>query len=479
MLQNAAAHVRAGNFDQADTLCKRLLKVNKSDTEAVYLYGLVHFRRGAYAEAVRLFERCLKLDSNMDKARIRLGNALSANGRFKPAIKAYDRVLKRTPTHGGALAGKADALDRSGDWKAALVLLEPIIASGDEDADIAYIYATLAVQARKFEEAIEVARRQVDNDLPDPRGRRRLHMVMATAYDKLERYDEAFEAASAGHQTFSIPSDDAATVRRADDTVAAFTRASLDAIPKSNNGSDVPIFVVGMPRSGSTLIEQIIAAHPRAHGVGEIGTMPTLIDEMFRTLGVLWYSPGMIAKIDQDVVNRLASRYLAEVRTGAPRVDRIVDKRLDNFEHIGLIARCLPNARIIHARRDPLDTCLSCHLQTLAPAKHPYAANLTSLGIKYREYLRVMDHWTTTLGLPILEVDYETLVGDQETETRRIIDFCGLDWHEACLTFHTAARDVTTVSYSQVRQPMYRTSLGRASHYAAHLGPLREILGQT
>jgi hypothetical protein len=232
-----------------------------------------------------------------------------------------------------------------------------------------------------------------------------------------------------------------------------------------------------MPRSGSTLIEQIIDAHPEACGAGELDAMPGTVAELFRSLGVTQYGPELLEKLDQRILDRLAGRYLGLLKRHGRAPARIVDKRLDNFEHLALIGLLLPNARVIHSRRDPLDTCVSCHLQTLAPNKHPYAAHQRSLGLKYREYDRLMTHWQATLDIPILNVRYEDLVREQERVSREIIEFCGLDWDDACLAFHGTGREVRTVSYDQVRRPIYGSAVGRHRNYEKHLGPLREALG--
>jgi tetratricopeptide (TPR) repeat protein len=202
LLQQAAAHIQGGNLGAAETLCREVLKRHRNDIDALYLLGTVEQRRGGYAGAVRCFERCVKAEPT-PRYLCKLGTALAAQGNFERAIARYDQALKRDAGCAAALAGKADALDRQGRRDDAIALLEPVVAAGDEDPNIAYVYANLAVQASRHEEAIEVARRHVDNELPDPTARRRLHMTLAKAYDKLGRYDEAFAAATEGHRAFS------------------------------------------------------------------------------------------------------------------------------------------------------------------------------------------------------------------------------------------------------------------------------------
>ena len=257
LFQEAGANIQSGNLGPAEAACREVLKRHRNDVDALFLLGTVEMRRGSYAGAVRCFEKCVKITPT-PRFLCKLGTALAAQGRFDRAIARYDQALKRETGCAAALAGKADALDRRGQRDAAIALLQPVVAAGDEDPNIAYVYANLAVQAGRHEEAVRVARRHIDNDLPDPTARRRLHMTLAKAYDRLERYDEAFAAATEGHRAFSVPADDVGLVRWTDLMIDAFTRANLARAPRSTTVSEVPVFVVGMPRSGSTLIEQII-----------------------------------------------------------------------------------------------------------------------------------------------------------------------------------------------------------------------------
>lgn len=477
LLQQAGSLIRSGRLDAAETLCKQALKQNRKDVDALFFLGMIDSRRGEYNRAVRHLETCVKFQPKSAKFLCRLGTALAAQGRFDQAISRYNRTLKLEPSNAAALAGKADALDRRGDQTGAIALLDPIVKSGEEDPNIAYVFANLAVQAGRSKEAVQVALRHVNSELPDPTARRRLYMTLAKAYDKLERYDDAFEAATQGHRTFSIPTDNEAIIRQTDQTIAAFSAQTLAQLPRSNNPSEVPVFVVGMPRTGSTLIEQIIDAHPEACGAGELDAMPNVAAELFGELGVSGYGPQLIEKFDPELVNRYASKYLSRLKQHSRSATRIVDKRLDNVQHVGLIALLFPYARVIFAHRHPLDTCLSCHLQTLAPHKHPYAADLKSLGIMYRQTTRLIRHWRDVLEMPTLDVSYEQLVVEQERISRQLIDFCGLEWDDRCLAFHETGRQARTISYDQVRQPLYQTAVRRHANYTKHLGPLVEALG--
>ncbi|MGH6874602.1 MAG: sulfotransferase family protein, partial [Aestuariivirgaceae bacterium] len=238
------------------------------------------------------------------------------------------------------------------------------------------------------------------------------------------------------------------------------------------------VFIVGMPRSGTSLVEQIIASHPKAFGAGELDD----IGFIAATLGMkgvrtdVPVDPERILSLSRPEIVKAASRYLRRLSRRSPEAVRITDKMPHNFERLGLIALMLPRARVIHCRRDPLDTCLSIFMQDFQEA-HGYAANLRSLGLYYGEYAGLMAHWRKVLPTPLLEVDYERLIENAPAEIRKIIDFVGLKWDDACLNFHRTRRAVATSSHWQVRQPIYATSVMRWQNYRQFLAPLIEALG--
>jgi hypothetical protein len=232
----------------------------------------------------------------------------------------------------------------------------------------------------------------------------------------------------------------------------------------------MPIFVLGMPRSGTTLVEQILASHPQVHGAGELRALQRLVD------GLGDY-PAAATRLAPAELARLGESYLAQIRPLAGGRAHLVDKMPANFLHAGLIHLMLPGARIVHCRRDPVDTCLSCYTK-LFSGEQMFAYDLRELGLFHRAYQTLMAHWRAVLPPDrFIEVDYEAVVENLEGEARRLVAFLGLPWDEACLGFHKTERPVRTASVNQVRQPIYRTSAGRWKAHAAHLEPLLSALG--
>jgi hypothetical protein len=241
--------------------------------------------------------------------------------------------------------------------------------------------------------------------------------------------------------------------------------------------SAVPIFVFGMPRSGTTLVEQIIASHPRAFGADERMDFNRAVGRLVAANGMPMF-PDMIGSVTAPQLRALGAAYLAGLQAAAPDAERITDKWPANFIFAGLIHLALPNARLIHVSRDPLDTCLSCFARLFAGPHLSYTYDLGELGRYYRGYEKLMVHWRRVLPQGVmLDVRYEELIADFEPQARRIMAHCGLEWDERCLAFHATQRAVRSASASQVRQPLYTRAVGRWRPYAAMLGPLVEALG--
>ena len=258
-----------------------------------------------------------------------------------------------------------------------------------------------------------------------------------------------------------------------------FTRERVRAMPKATLRSDKPVFIVGMPRSGTSLVEQILASHPAVHGAGELDFIHHIWVGMLGMLGSNFGKyPKCLDNLTTEQVDGMADVYLSPLVAMKPDAVRITDKMPLNFLHLGLIASLFPSARIIHCRRDPMDTCLSCFM-THFNYPQPFQHDLEHLGHFYRLYEKLMGHWKTVIDLPMLEVSYEEVVADPEAQSRRMVEFLGLPWNDDCLKFHQTKRPCATASVMQVRRPVYGSSVGRWRHYEKHLGPLKSALWGT
>lgn len=410
-------------------------------------------------EALAAAERALRIQPENGEAHEILAVALQAARRYDDAIAAFERAaaLSNAGTIGVRKAMLFLELGRTAD---ALIELDRVIVR-TPDLAVAWFTRALAREYRLDRAEIDAIERILDsakhltfND------RLQLRFTLGRAY--LERGEIAtgfshLETASRMKRG-SIDYDVAADERLMSGLIERFTPDALARLQGCGSPSDVPIFIVGMPRSGTTLVEQILAAHPLVFGAGELPYFGRLAEN--------------VTALDAEHVGRLGHEYVERIRALAPEATRIVDKMPLNFLHLGFINAALPRARIVHVRRDPVDTCVSCYL-TLFERQLGFSYDLEELGRFYQSYRRLVDHWRTILPADrFIDLDYEALVSDLERETRRLIEFCGLPWDDRCLRFYEEPRYVSTASMNQVRRPIYSQSVGRARALRQYLEPL-------
>ncbi|MCK5092697.1 MAG: sulfotransferase, partial [Gammaproteobacteria bacterium] len=237
--------------------------------------------------------------------------------------------------------------------------------------------------------------------------------------------------------------------------------------------SEAPVFIVGMPRSGTSLVEQIIASHPQAYGAGELTYIGAVINNLAPDSDDY---PECMKHVSPSILEGIADGYIRHISTLAGNEKIVVDKMPLNYHHLGFIRILFPKAKIIHCKRNPMDTCLSCYMMDFA-ARQPFSNNLDDLGEYYKLYLKQMQYWKDVVKIPILDIQYEELVDNQEEISHKIISYCGLDWDDACLSFHKNKRVTLTASNQQVNKPIYKKSVERWRNYEEDLTPLIKTLG--
>jgi len=302
-----------------------------------------------------------------------------------------------------------------------------------------------------------------------------LHFAAGKMYDDIETYEQAFDHYRLANDLFDVAFDPAAYAEEVSALIATYTPDLLARGLEFGLDTESPVFIVGMPRAGTTLVEQILSSHPDVYGAGELGTMTNLTGRVVHLTGDSAPYPDCARQLDQEGARLLAQEYMESLAAATKTAACFTDKMPKNFLHLGLIALLLPAARVINVQRDPMDTCLSIYF-THFLAHHAYAYNLTNLGLYYRQYQRLMAHWQRVLPLRSMELRYEELVADQVGMSRKLVEFCGLSWDERCLSFHKSDRVVHTTSGPQVRQPLYGSSVGRWHRYESHLTPLVDAL---
>ena len=437
----AFAAFRAGDFVRAAAFADKLLTRQKSDRDLHDLYGQCCLRTGRYAEARKTFQKLLAARPDDPALLTQLGYAYLWDGKTAEAHAAFDRVIALAPNFAPGFAGKADVYDREGDDEGVKELLTPFIEAGTENATMAVAYARMLQHGQRFVEAAALTSKHLANPQLDGVSRHILCEIAAKSYEKLGQFDKAFESFAASNALKARPFDPNAYVARCDEIIGMFAPANVARMPRSRLRSDLPIFIASMPRSGSTLVEQIIHAHPKAFGAGEILSIHEMIGNLQTTLGSMWPFPRCMGDFRQHHADQLAKAYLDELRQYDRKASRIVNKHLDNYLYLGLIDVLFPGARVVHVKRDPLDNCFSLFMAQMSTNSYPWSTDFRNIALAYRQYERLMEHWRSVLRIPVLDVQYEDLVNDTEAGIRRIIDFCGLPWDEnACAIGRRSAR---------------------------------------
>lgn len=466
----AAALLQAQRPQEAAAAWRRSLDVVPDAIGTRVNLGTLLGRLGRSGEAMVHFAHAVAADPHL-KAVCREPKALSSEEeRCRTVLENCRHILARYPNYAPAQYSMACSLLNLGRSAEARQACERAIAL-DPTVPVYYHILVHGGDAEQKAAAVAALERLAGQEAALPEdGRAMLHFLLARAYDDQRRYGEAFahlqhaNAIKRGRVVY----DEARELDRLSAIAAAFPSARLQA-DGSGATSDAPVFVLGMPRSGTSLIEQILACHPDVYGAGE----RTLLGDL-----VAGDHDAVPAADMHDVEDwrRLGEAYahqLARIGAGAKRV---VDKQPFNFKLIGCIRLALPQARIIHVRRDPRDTCFSCYGLMFA-GEIGFAYDLAELGRYYRAYEALMAHWRAALPEGVmLEVRYEDLVDDLESQARRMLAYCGLEWDVRCLDFHKAERAVATASLMQIRQPLYRSAIGRWRPYEMHLAPLIEAL---
>lgn len=500
----AVALLRQGLPDEAEDHLLRIGGDAARAPEVAYALGQVNAERGDPEGAAELFRAALAADPDNAAAHIALGKQLMDLGDLVEAeahMRRARALQPETPEIRCNLGLIADALGRHdeavslfrGAGEPGLVCLaESHIGRGGFDLAAAAIDDLEA--GNPDHPCVFSLRAQIGRAGSDGAGRRRaeavaeqgrgdpsdvadLLLALGRSYEDEGAFDRAFDYFRRGNELLNarIRYDAAGEERAVDDLIATFAPTLFESAAGSGGDSEVPVFVVGMPRSGTSLVEQIVASHPKAAGAGELVDMPRIRSRLARAIGSDRPFPACAAELDGEAARRLAGDYLTRLLPVAPDALRIVDKLPHNFLCLGLIALLLPRARIVHCRRDPLDTCLSIYQHRFSGA-HPYAYALDRLGHAFRQYARLMEHWRAVLPSPMHEIAYERLIANPEQESRALIAFLGLDWDDACLAFHETERTVRTPSAWQVRQPIYAGAVEKWRNYETHLGPLIDAL---
>jgi tetratricopeptide (TPR) repeat protein len=430
--------------------------------------------RDQYDAAEACYRKALRIQPDMAEAYFNLGTCYQSQGKYKEALANFERAVEIKPDYLEAVAGIAIILEHQGEFAKAQELLTPQLDAGIKEINLALAYAAVARHVDQRHQAATLLEGLVEQE-PNVHTRSRTYFMLGKLYDETADYDRAFSRYQKANDIDPFRFDPAQNARTFAELRAVFSAERQATRPRASNRSRLPVFIVGMPRSSTSLVEQILASHPLVYGAGELDDLYRITQSLAKEIGSPLPYPGCVEALTRKNIDSIAQRHLDRLGRFSNDVARVTDKMPHNFLSLGLIELLFPEARVIHCMRDPLDTCLSIYFQQFNKY-HPYATNLEHLGVYYNHYLTMMAHWKKTLCIPIMDMQYEEMVENPEETSRRLIDFCELEWDDRCLKFHESKRIVTTPSYDQVRRPIYKKSVARWKKYEKHLDPLKNAL---
>lgn len=463
------ALARLGRYQEAEEQLRRAIGIRSAFPEAHYNLAGVLQVTGRFQESEMPLRRALKLKPAYLEARVSLGMSLALLNRLPEARDCYEKALRSAPRHAPALVGLGKIEAREGRFAAAESAYQRAL---EAEPGAFYAWAAL-VWLRRMSPADSAWLKRAEEMVADglaPSDEATLRFAMGKYCDDIGDFPRAFrnyQRANELQRTLARPYDRAAHSHFVDDLVRVYTRDALARPQAGASDSERPVFVVGMPRSGTSLVEQIVASHPAAHGAGELEFWIAAVSKHETAI-----RQGLPS---ESLRSKLASDYLRLLATHSRDATRVIDKAPVNSDYLGLIHAVFPRARFIYLQRDPIDSCLSCYFQQFSPTM-TFAMDLTDLADYYREHRRLIEHWRSALPSgTLLEVPYAGLVADQEKWSRAIVDFIGLPWDERCLDFHKTERAVTTASVWQVRQKVFGSSVGRWRNYQKFISPLLSL----
>ncbi|MGN6370037.1 MAG: tetratricopeptide repeat-containing sulfotransferase family protein [Phycisphaerae bacterium] len=472
-LHRARALFQSGHVLQSRDAYTQLTRSYPFEWHLYWAIGICELRLGQLREAEGPLRRAVELNPNAPLAHSWLGEWFLRKAMIPQALHHTQLAAQLDPNDPTVLETRAWTLEAAGHMDEAWQIATSLQSRGNLSPSLARLLGRLAPKFKAEKAALHAINHLIAKGLSPEDAN--LHFTAAALLDREGHYEQAFHAAQKGnaarrHQPYN-PAEIEAEISR---LLTFFSKDRLDKLSTGGAHSERPVFIVGMPRSGTSLVEQILASHPNVHGAGELELAYEMLLSAIR-LSQGQY-PDCLESLSQSQINQLGEEYLwSLVHLAPPHATRVTNKMPLNFTHLGLIQMTLPGARIIYIKRNPLDTCLSCFM-TDFNVGNEFKYALPHLAHFYKQHQRLISHWKQTLRLPLLEIEYEQLVKNTEPETRRMLTFLNLPWHDNCKNFHQTHRTVATASVQQVREPIYDRSINRWKHYQPWLNDLISAL---
>ncbi len=458
-VNNCRGLVEAGQYDAAIRMLREVLKQSPRDVQVLRMLGHSLMMIDSPVEAIRHLTFASKLDPKNPDLLCDLASALRRMDEMRKAHQAADSALKLAPNYARAIMTKARLLQSHGQFQRAYELIDQALEKKFDPMLIA-TYGQLCRELKYQDKGIDMMRKALETPTLTRAARTDILMVLGHLLDSVGEYDEAFECFRKGNTMSGEPSH-----VNVEKYLERWDPELFRDMPSSGVDGSRAVFIVGMPRSGTTLTEQIIASHPCAGGIGESLLIGTFTRDK------------ELDAFDQSYIDQSAKEYLEMLSEHFPdrSIKRVCDKMPENYYYLGFITKALPGAHIIHCKRDPIDTCLSIYFQRFGP-RLTYATDLEHCAKQYLVYTKVMEHMTERFGIEVHDAVYEQTTTDPEGSIRAMLDYVGLPFDRACMEFHKSKKAVHTASVAQIRKPMYTSSMQRWKHYEKHIGSMIEIL---
>lgn len=467
-------HVELGQLHEAKTVFSKLTSLYPNSADAHNNIGIVYGMMGKFEEAECSYKTAISIDPSFTDTLCHLGYMLIDNGRTDEAIEYFDRAISIKPEMETAIAGKAVAFERLGNINEAFRAIEPLITKGSHNLHAVLAYCKISLHYEKPDPAIKLASTVLLEDDLSSQDASALHHLLGDLYDHRTDYASAFKQHELANNLSPCTYVHEKYVNYIDRIIRHTNSELLANLPRAKHNFRNIVFIVGMPRSGTSLVEQILSSHPEVYGAGELLYINDIVAANLTAENSDTYPEGII-NLEQGDVDALAQKYIQSVEKFIPDSTVLIDKMPHNYIGLGLISLLFPRAKVIHVKRNPMDNCLSLYFHHFN-AMHSYSTRLNLLGKYYRQHERLMKHWKTALDIPILEICYEEIIDNFEFSAHNLVEFCDLPWSKKCLIFYKNDRFIKTPSYNQVRRPIYTSSVGRWEHYEKYLDPLKQAL---
>ena len=509
LLYKGVRHLNASRYRKAEDAFKKVLIEDENNIDALRFMGILAFKSGNHDIAEAMLTKALKLDPTYTLVWANLAQVFSVTAQLNKAKKSFKNILNMEPKNGLIWAEYGTVLTKLANYKegrdAYLKALEFKPDSPRVHLSLGHVYKTMgeidnSVNSYKntiiqnnhsgeaywslanlktysfSENEINTMEETLKGDMSDIE-RSQMHFALGKAYEAKKDFDNSFKNYYEGNKVkkglIKYSSDD--TTENTKRILNFFNQENIQNLSKSSSNNKDPIFVLGMPRSGSTLVDQIISSHSKVDGTQELPNIIKIAAELNNDSQNTY--PEVLKELNDTKISDLGKNYITETAWARENAPFFVDKMPNNFIHIGLIKTILPNAKIIDTRRDPMDTCFSCFKQFFARGQL-FTYSLEDLGKYYTDYIRAMNHWHNIYGKDIFTVHYDNVVNETEETIRELIDYCNLPFEQECLEFYNSSRPVKTPSAEQVRQPIYKSGLNYWKNYDKHLLPLKKIIDE-